>query len=237
VLKVDCGQLHALPLGDSRSVQVGDDVFAVGNPFGLDGSFSRGIISARGRSNINIHGILYQNFLQTDAVINPGNSGGPLVNLRGEVVGVNTAIATQTGHYDGVGFAIPAWRLSELLPQLVRGGEIVRGYLGVEIVSTIGRDATTFELDGERVDGVEVSRVVADAPAARAGLLAGDLIMAVNDVRLSDTDELIDLVAATAPGTVIPVELLRDGERLMLAVSVGRQPPGFRPRSPVGRED
>jgi len=230
VLKVNCGQLHALPLGDSRSAQVGDDVFAVGNPFGLDGSFSRGIISARGRSNINIHGIQYQRFLQTDAVINPGNSGGPLVNLRGEVVGVNTAIATQTGHYDGVGFAIPSWRVSELLPQLIRGGEVVRGYLGVEIVSTLGREDAAAHIDGGRLDGVQVARVAKGTPAARAGLRAGDVILSINDVRLSETDELIDLVAASPPGTVLPLELVRDGQRLTLSVAVGRQPAGFRPR-------
>jgi S1-C subfamily serine protease len=230
VLAIPPEGLHELSFGDAHSAQVGDDVFAVGNPFGLDGSFSRGIISAKGRSNINIHGIQYRSFLQTDAVINPGNSGGPLVNMRGEVIGINTAIATQSGHYDGVGFAIPSWRISQLLPQLLAGGQVIRGYLGVEMQPLAEAGKPVPEFNGQPVTGVRVKSVRPESPAERAGIQPGDVLLSFNHAPISSADDLIESVSAIQPGTEVPIDLLRGGVRLTFSVEIGRQPPGFQPR-------
>ena len=183
VLRIDATELHALPLADSSMVEVGDEVMAVGNPFRLDGTFSRGIISAKGRSSIDIQGVEYKGFLQTDAVINPGNSGGPLVNMRGEVVAINTAIATESGHYDGVGFAIPSRRLMRMLPALVRGEKVVRGYLGVSIVSVEDYETLSQSLGWTPYHGVIVRQVLPDTPAERAGLHENDIVIRIGGRR------------------------------------------------------
>jgi serine protease Do len=235
VVQIEADGLYELKLGDSDAVEVGDAVMSVGNPFGLDGTVSRGIISAKGRSQINIHGAEYRGFLQTDAVINPGNSGGPLVNLRGEVVAVNTAIATSSGHYDGVGFAIPARRIQQVLPALVSGSQVPRGYLGVTIVDRSLEDgegespAGRFGVSG----GVLVRDVLPDSPADRHGLREGDVILSIDGRSLRHTADLIDIVGDSTPGTSLSLELERGGERETRLVTVGRQPEGFSTRRTV----
>jgi S1-C subfamily serine protease len=230
VLQIDAKQLYELALAPDDAVEVGDTVMSVGNPFGLEGSVSRGIVSAKARSNISIQGVEYRGFIQTDAVINPGNSGGPLVNLRGEVVAINTAIATETGHYDGVGFAIPAQRIRKVLPALIRGEEVPRGYLGVVIA-----DAPPAKRDdgSEVLAGVVVRDVLEDSPARRYGLREGDIIEQIDGVPLRHTPDLIDLVGDSTPGTSLAFTVRRGDAVDTMDVIVGRQPSGFSTRQRV----
>jgi S1-C subfamily serine protease len=227
VLRIDAPRLHALPLADGEDVEVGDDVMAVGNPFGLDGTFSRGIVSAKERSRIAIHGIEYQGFIQTDAVINPGNSGGPLVNLRGEVVAINTAIATESGHYDGVGFAIPARRIKQLLPALIRGGRPVRGYLGVSIVSVDDFEDRAEKLGWQEYQGVIIDEVLPNSPAARGGLQRDDIVIRIGKEKLRSTADLIDTVSDTEPDHAIELLVWRDRKEQIVQLKVGKQPDEF----------
>jgi S1-C subfamily serine protease len=209
VLRVDAERLHEIKFGDSGSLSVGDDVFALGNPFGLDGTFSSGIVSRLGRSNISIKNVTYQGFIQTDAVINPGNSGGPLVNLRGEVVGVNTAIASESGTFAGVGFAIPSRRIVQLLPQLIKG-KVVRGFLGVGHLDVHAfRERAIEELGWSKSHGVIVNSVLKDSPAEACGLRAGDVIVAIGGVEIKDSIEIRDYIAAQPPGKRISIRFWR----------------------------
>ena len=235
VIQIDADGLHELTLADSDAVEVGDAVMSVGNPFGLAGSVSQGIVSAKARTNIDINGTEYRGFIQTDAVINPGNSGGPLVNLRGEVVAINTAIATNTGHFDGVGFAIPARRIRQALPALIRGEQVPRGYLGVSIVNAFADQDEAQRVIGimGEVRGVLVRDVVPDSPAARFGLQTGDVITAIDGQPLRDTADLIDIVGDTTPGTDLTLAVERGGKLDTYHVTVGRQPAGFSTRRPI----
>ncbi|MCB9850985.1 MAG: trypsin-like peptidase domain-containing protein [Phycisphaerales bacterium] len=239
-IHIDVDNLHQLPIAEDDGVEVGDPVMSVGNPFGLEGSVSRGIISAKARSNINIHGTEYRGFLQTDAVINPGNSGGPLVNLRGEVVAINTAIATETGHYDGVGFAIPARRIRQVLPALIRGETVPRGFLGVTIADAAVEGSERVTGDDMFVDpalrenrGVLVRDVMEDSPAERFGVLVGDVIVSIDGTRLRQTADLIDIVGDSSPGATIALAVERNGEPMTIDVTIGRQPEGFSTRQPI----
>ncbi len=235
VIQIPAENLHELSLADSSQVQVGDDVMAVGNPFGLDGTFSRGIISAKQRSNINIHGTEYKGFLQTDAVINPGNSGGPLVNMRGEVIAMNTAIATQSGHYDGVGFAIPTSRIKQVIPALIAGETVQRGYLGVSIVSATAFEPLSKELGWEEPHGVIIRKVMPDSPAEKGGLKVEDIVIDINGRKLRGTADLIDIVGAVSPGETIAISLWRSGIAEKVELKVGKQPKNFSTRIPLDR--
>jgi S1-C subfamily serine protease len=234
VIGIESDHLFALPLGDSTSARVGDEVFAVGNPFGYGGSFSRGIVSAKGRSNIPLLGVYYQRFIQTDAVINPGNSGGPLVNMRGEVIGINTAIASQSGTYDGVGFAIPSERVRQLLPQLVRGGPIIRGYLGIAMADVRDWTPRAAKLHWDESTGIIIRDVLTDTPAERDGLRADDILINLNGEPILDLEDVRETVALTPPGSRITFDIWRDARRQTLQVEVGRQPDDF-PRIPTRR--
>ncbi|MCA9249868.1 MAG: trypsin-like peptidase domain-containing protein [Phycisphaerae bacterium] len=236
VLAIPARQLHELPIGNSESVGVGDDVLAVGNPFGLDGSFSRGIISAKSRSRIPIEGVEYRGFLQTDAVINPGNSGGPLINMQGEVIGINTAIATESGHYGGVGFAIPSSRVKRLLPALERGESVIRGYLGVSIASVEQESELARELNWDSYLGAIVLRILPDSPAGKYDLRRNDIILRINGLDIRDTDALINSVAEITPGTSTKLDIWREGKAQSLDVVIGQQPTGFTPRIVGPRE-
>lgn len=226
VLSVPADRLHEIRFGDSRSLSVGDDVFSLGNPFGLDGTFSRGIVSGLGRNDVAIGNVKYQGFIQTDAVINPGNSGGPLVNLRGEVVGVNTAIATNTGTFNGVGFAIPSRRVVQLLPQLVRGGTVVRGFLGVSITDVRRDRERAMRLGWEKPEGVFVSPMNEQSPAALAGMKAGDILVEINDHPVSTSVDLMDTIAALPPGSVVTLRYWRDGAFETAEVKLIKRPDG-----------
>jgi serine protease Do len=205
--------LAAVTWGDSRALEVGDWVIAAGNPFGLGGSVSAGIVSARGR-DLGVG--LQDDFIQIDAPINPGNSGGPLFNADGEVVGINTAIFSPTGSSVGIGFAIPSALAQDIVAQLRGGGRIDRGWLGVRLADV--------EASGRSGAAAGVAGVELGSPAAKAGLKAGDLIVAVNGQPTETARALIKTVAATPPGQSVQLLLLRQGKSLELAVTVGRRP-------------
>ena len=200
--------LEVAPLGDSDRTRVGDWVMAIGNPFGLDHSVTLGILSARGRD---IDAGPYDDFLQTDASINPGNSGGPLIDMKGRVIGINTAI---NAHGQGIGFAIPINMAKQLLPALREHGSVTRGWLGVSIQRVNPVLAEAWGLDEAR--GALISQVFDDGPAAKAKLQRGDVIVEFDGVEVEEFDDLPRIVAATAPGAKVGVVVLRDGERKKL---------------------
>lgn len=206
--------LTAAPLGDSSALQVGDWVIAIGNPFNLGHTVTVGVVSAKAR----VLGGPYDDFIQTDASINPGNSGGPLLNLRGEVMGINTAIASRTGQSAGIGFAVPINVAKEILPQLKSSGRVVRGQLGVTI-QTQWNEALAREF------GVDHGAVVADvtkgSPADQAGIKRGDVIIEFNGKPLMTGSELPRLVAATKPGTKVKLKIVRDKKEREVSVEVG----------------
>jgi serine protease Do len=222
VLKIDADSLTAAPLGDSDKVEVGDWVVAIGNPFGLEQTVTVGVVSAKGRANVGIAD--YEDFIQTDAAINPGNSGGPLVNLRGEVIGINTAIATRTGSYAGIGFAIPINMARTVMESIIKSGRVVRGWLGV-VIQPLDQDlAQSFGYPS--TNGALVSDVEPNGPAAKAGIRGGDIIVEFNGRKIESTKELRDAVAATPPGTEVTVRIFRDGKYMNLRVKAGERTAG-----------
>jgi Do/DeqQ family serine protease len=222
VLKVKtAGDFQAAELGSSEDVKVGDWAIAIGNPFGFEGTVTVGVISAKGRTNLSLReGATQQDFLQTDAAINPGNSGGPLVNIDGEVVGINTAISTGTGFSAGVGFAIPIDLARTVYPQLIDKGKVERGWLGVYIqpLTADMKEALSVE------NGLLVNEVVEDGPAARAGLLARDVITEFNGQPVVDLPDLQGSVAVFPVGREAKLKIVRDGKEKVLKVVVGRMP-------------
>ena len=237
VIKIDGQGLTAAPVGDSDKMEVGDWVLAIGAPEGLTQTVTQGIVSAKGRTT---GGRPYENFIQTDAAINQGNSGGPLVNLRGEVIGINAAIVSRTGAYEGIGFAIPSSMASYIMRQLIDGGKVVRGYLGVGIQDVDEELARSFKLPETK--GALVTKVVEDSPAAKAGIQEEDFIVAVNGRKLADKDDLRNYVATLDPGKKCDVTLFRKGEKKAVSVTIGAQPaemtmsPGEKPAEPEARE-
>jgi serine protease Do len=217
VIKIDAGQdLPVATLGDSDRLEVGEWVMAIGNPFGLDHTVTSGIVSAKGRQ---IGAGPYDNFIQTDASINPGNSGGPLINLRGEVVGITTAIFSQSGGNIGIGFAIPTNSIKELLPQLKDKGRVVRGYLGTSVQKITPEIANSLGLKQQR--GALVADVLKGSPAERAGIKTGDVIVEFNSKDIKDSSDLPALVARVAPGTTVQTKVMRDGKEISLPITVG----------------
>jgi len=226
VIRIKKDRLHDLAFGDSDQVSVGDYVLAVGNPFGLEGSVSAGIISAKGRTRIHLTG--YEDFIQTDAAINPGNSGGPLVNIQGRIIGLNTAIPTKTGTYNGFGFAIPGNLAKRVMTRLIEEGKVIRGHLGVSIEELgPGEGSRIYGLENDL--GVRVTGVKRDGPADKGGMMEGDLLLAMDGQTLRDTGDLQNRVAFTRPGTSVKFEILREGKRQILDVKVGEQPEDFSP--------
>jgi len=209
--------LPAANLGDSDRLEVGEWVMAVGNPFGLDGTVTSGIVSAKGRHNITQGP--YDNFIQTDASINPGNSGGPLINLRGEVIGINTAIFSRTGGNIGIGFAIPINLVKELLPQLRGKGKVTRGYLGVLIQKVTPDIAESLGMD--KAYGALVANVSKDGPAERAGVKVGDVIVEFDGSAINDSGDLPIIVARTPVEKKVRMKVLRDKKEVVLNVAVG----------------
>jgi serine protease Do len=197
--------------GDSRQVEVGDWILAAGNPFGLGGSVTVGIVSARGRD---IGAGPFDDFLQLDAPINPGNSGGPTFSMNGEVVGINTAIVSPTGGSVGIGFAIPSEIVAPIVNDLRNKGRIERGWLGVSVQDQPGKEG-----------GVAIAGVERNGPAARAGIRPGDLVTAVNGDKVDTARNLIRAVAATVPGNTVRLSVRRQGREMDVSVTVGRRPP------------
>jgi serine protease Do len=220
VLKIEASGLPALRWADSTRLEVGEFVLAVGNPFGLDQTVTMGIVSAVGRANVGI--VDYEDFIQTDAAINPGNSGGALVNLNGELVGINTAIFTRTGGYMGIGFAIPSNMVRSVMTSLIKHGKVVRGWLGVSVQELTEDLAKEFGAPESK--GVLVADVMADSPAAKAKLERGDIITAYNAITLKDPVQLRTMVADTEPGTTVTMSILRDKKTREVKVEIGELP-------------
>jgi serine protease Do len=222
VLKIDANALHAAAFGNSESLEVGEWVLAVGNPFGLDHTVTAGIVSAKGRQVgiiRNERGMVgFEDFIQTDAAINPGNSGGPLVNLDGDVVGINTAISTRTGGSMGIGFAIPSRIVESVISSLIETGSVQRGWLGVNIQPLTPELGESFNFDGS---GVLIGGVVAGGPAEQAGLRSGDIILKLDGTKVGTTNELMTTVAGLAPGREVEVRIFRDGEEQTISVTLG----------------
>jgi len=220
VVKIDAKDLPVVPMADSDKVQVGDVVLAIGNPFGVGQTVTKGIVSATDRGNMGIEA--YENFIQTDAAINPGNSGGALVDIEGRLIGINTAILSGSGGSQGVGFAIPSNIARSVMKSLVEHGHVTRGYLGVMIQNVTTALAEEFKLKDS--NGALVGEVVEDGPAAKAGFKPGDVVVEFNGKKITDSRRLQLTVADTKPGTTVPVEILRNGVKKTLRVAVKQLP-------------
>src|SRR5271170_1788406 len=216
VLQIPAGNLTAVPMGDSSHLQVGDFVLAVGNPFGLGQTVTSGIVSALGRSGLGIEG--YEDFIQTDASINPGNSGGPLVNLEGQLVGINTAILAPGGGNVGIGFAVPINMAREVMEQLVRYGEVKRGRIGVAIQDLTPDLAQA--MNTAHTAGAVIARVDPASPAERAGLKSGDLVVAVDGVAVHSGTQLRNMIGLTRIGSEVELTVDRRGAEWKVAVQV-----------------
>jgi len=220
VLKVQAGNLVDLPIADSDRAEVGDFVVAIGNPFGLGHTVTSGIVSALGRSGINPEG--YEDFIQTDASINPGNSGGALVNLGGQLVGINSAILSRTGGNIGIGFAIPSNMMKIVMNQLIKYGSVKRGVLGVNIQTLAPEIAQSMGLP-ETTQGALVSQVVDGSPAEKAGVKAGDVITAVNGRAVKDAGSLRNSIGLLSIGEKVDLALLRDGKPRRVTATVSER--------------
>jgi Do/DeqQ family serine protease len=231
VLRIQApGKLPVATLGDSSSLKVGEFAIAVGNPFGLESTVTLGVVSATGRTaEPEMEG--GDEFIQTDASINPGNSGGPLLNSRGEVVGINTAMVSAG---QGIGFAIPINTVKAVEQELAAHGAVRRGWLGVSIQPLTPDLAEAFEVKGEK--GMLVNRVVPGSPAEKGGLRMGDILIAWGNARISGVKEFRQQVAGTAPGTAVPVEILREGKRVLATVTVAEAEAKAQVRRPPRRE-
>jgi serine protease Do len=219
VLKIDLPNLIPLPIGDSDKVRVGQIVMAIGNPFGLDESVSQGIISAKDRRAMNDSQV---EFFQTDTAINPGNSGGPLVNIRGEVIGINTAIYSESGGNQGIGFAIPSNVVKAAMKSIISKGRVIRGYLGVGIQPVTKDIAEQFKLDSAR--GALVTDVTPGSPAEKAGIIRGDVIRQVNGYDVKDTVSLVNRIAEAEIGSNLTIDLIRDGTAKTVTARITEQP-------------
>lgn len=217
-------RVTVIPFGDSDALKVGDWAIAIGNPFpqhGLDRTVTVGVISAKGRANLSFgrETPQYQNYIQTDASINPGNSGGPLLNLRGEVIGVNAAISSPTGSSVGIGFAVPINIARSIVPDLIADGEVSRGWLGVWLGGDVTeREARRQGLD--RVRGVVIDSVLDDSPAKRAGIEPGDIVTAFNNQEVESQRQFVALVSTVREGDVVPIQVHRDGVKLDLTTAI-----------------
>jgi serine protease Do len=220
VIKIDAAKLPVLPLGDSDSIDVGEWVLALGNPFGLSHTLTAGIVSAKGRSHVGIAD--YEDFIQTDAAINPGNSGGPLIDLEGRVVGINTAIYSQTGGSMGIGFAIPVNMAKNIYTQLIKSGSVSRGYIGAMIQEITPELAKSFKLSDAK--GVLITQVTPDSPAEKAGLKHGDVIVKLNGETVADVSPFRNKLSMMQPGTVVKLGIMRDGVAKTVSVTIGKMP-------------
>lgn len=219
IIQIDAKNLTAVPLANSEQLQVGDFAIAIGNPFGLGQTVTSGIISAMERSGLGIEG--YENFIQTDASINPGNSGGALVNLRGELIGINTAIYSKSGGSQGIGFAIPTNMASDIMQQLIKYGEVKRGRLGAQAQDLTPKLAEAFNIPFRR--GAVVSFVEKDSPADRAGLKSGDIITEINGKAVRNADTLRNSMGLLRIGQSVAMKVLRDNKEFSLNAKVVEQ--------------
>ena len=220
VVKIEGNGLPVLPMGDSDKILVGEDVVAVGNPFGLIQTVTYGIVSAKGRSNVGINE--YENFIQTDAAINPGNSGGPLVSLRGEIIGVNSAIFSQSGGYQGIGFAVPINMARKIMRDLIDKGIVSRGWLGVGIQDVSHDLAKAFKLKSTK--GSLITGVYQDTAAQKAGMRKGDVVIRINDKLIQNSNHFRNEIANAGAYAEIEMELIRDGKPILLKLKLDERP-------------
>jgi Do/DeqQ family serine protease len=220
VLKIDLPDLPAISFGDAAALQVGDVVLAIGNPFGVGQTVTSGIVSALGRNQLGIN--TFENFIQTDAAINPGNSGGALVDVAGNLMGINTAIYSRSGGSMGIGFAIPATTARQVMESLIRDGHVTRGWIGVEPQDLTPELARTFNLPVR--EGVLITGVLQGGPAQQAGMRPGDVVVAVAGQTVANTVQLLNAVAALRPQSTAEISVQRANERLELQVKVAQRP-------------
>jgi Do/DeqQ family serine protease len=220
VLRITLDRLPVIAMGNSDTVQVGDKVLAIGNPFGVGQTVTGGIISALGRNQLGIN--TFENFIQTDAAINPGNSGGALVDVNGSLLGINTAIYSRSGGNMGIGFAIPVNTARQVLEGLVRNGQVTRGWIGVEPVELNSDLAETFGI--KQTEGVIITGVLQNGPAFKAGLKPGDVLLAVGEKDVRNLSELLTLIAAQTPGTAVKMRIKRRNADMTLEVTPAQRP-------------
>lgn len=221
VIKIKADKLTALSFGDSDKLQVGDFVVAIGNPFGLGQTVTSGIVSALGRSGLGIEG--YEDFIQTDASINPGNSGGALVNLHGHIIGINTAIFSQSGGNIGIGFAIPINMARDVMKQLIKHGEVKRGMLGVQVQDLTPELAEAFDIDKHQGKGAVVTSVTKDSAAEKAGIKVGDVIIAANDRPVNNSSDIRNIVGLLQIGDTVRLKLIRNGSPITITAKVAKE--------------
>jgi serine protease Do len=220
VLKIDADHLSVLPFADSAKVEVGDIALALGNPFGVGRTVTMGIVSAIGRGGLGIED--YEDFIQTDASINPGNSGGPLVNVRGELIGVNTAILSPSGGNLGIGFAVPSNMARSVMDQIIKTGKVTRGYMGVSIQDITPQLSTAMKLGQTR--GALIGDVDKDGPAGKSGIQAGDVIVEADGKPIDDSRTLRLMVSSMAPGSQVNLRVMREGQTRNVTVTLGEMP-------------
>jgi serine protease DegQ len=220
VLRTEIHDLPAIQFGNAETAQVGDITLAIGNPFGVGQTVTMGIISALGRNQLGIN--TFENFIQTDAAINPGNSGGALIDARGRLLGINTAIYSRSGGSLGIGFAIPVSTVRQVMDQIVATGSVTRGYIGVEPQDVTVELAEAFKL--ARKDGAIIAGVIKAGPAEKAGVRIGDILVAVQNQPVPNTATMLNLIAQITPGTTASFRFLRDGQEIEIPITVAKRP-------------
>lgn len=220
VLKIDLNNLPAMTFGRSELLKVGDVVLAIGDPFGVGQTVTMGIVSALGRSRLGIN--QFENFIQTDAAINPGNSGGALVDINGNLIGINSVIFSQTGGSQGIGFSIPVSLARNVMEQLIRSGAVTRGWIGVEARDMTPELADSFNLNTRR--GALIANILRGGPADRATVQPGDVLVAVNGQAVNDSTAMLNLIADLAPGREATLDIVRARQQLALRITVGKRP-------------
>jgi serine protease DegQ len=220
LIKVDANDLPAITFASSDSLSVGDVVLAIGNPFGVGQTVTQGIVSALGRSHLGIN--IYENFIQTDASINPGNSGGALIDTEGNLVGINSAIYSRSGGSMGIGFAIPTTLAQQVMEQIAAQGNVTRGWIGIEAQDITPELAESFRLS--KVQGALIAGVLRNSPADRAGLRAGDILVAIEGKPVTDSGTMLNLIAALKPNQKATVQIIRAGAMVNITIVIGKRP-------------
>jgi serine protease DegS len=217
ILKIDMQDLVPITVGRSDSLRIGDVVLAIGNPFGVGQTVTMGIVSATGRDRLGVN--TFENFIQTDAAVNPGNSGGALINALGQLVGINSAIFSKSGGYDGISFAIPVDMVRTVLDQIIQKGQVVRGWLGIE-----AREIPTHLIQKFKAPGVLITGVFQNGPADTSGMQAGDIITEINGQSITDIRAMLELITNQPPGTKLAIQVMRDGQTQSLSATLQQRP-------------